>query len=179
MDDNDLAQLLHDATELINNSKEANYEVLDLAYSLLKAYKEALNSSRTGVENLISGMNQQLMARKRRILLSIVVGVIALALGLLALWNSSKIGAGFHQAFLIAAGGALITFCLVELLLDRILEISSKQVRETIKHVDELKSLNAQISDKARELVENGKPLEERLDEVLPQLKALAFPGGS
>jgi hypothetical protein len=179
MDDNDLAKLLHDAKEMLDNTRQANYEVLNLTYNLLKAYKMALDTSKTGVQSLVSGMGQQSKGRKIRVRWSFAIGAIALIAGYLALWNSSTIGAGFHQTALIAIGSALITFCLVDLLLDKIIEIKSREARAVEKEVDKLTSLNTQIANKAQDLLENGKDLEERLDKVLPQLKTLAFPGQS
>jgi hypothetical protein len=169
----------NDPAKILQSTNQAYYELISMLRERLESYKVALDSSSTGIQNLISEMGELLKARTSRTLLSIVVGAIAIIGGVVVLWYSSSIGAGFHQTLLIAIGGALITFCLVELILDRVIEIPSREAKKLEGQVDKLKSLNTQIADGAQVLLESMREMDERLDEVLPQLKKSAFPDES
>ena len=173
MDDNDLAKL-------IDSTLRASYETISNLREQVKGYKEILeNSSNVEAQHLISGMEEGLKARKGRIGLSLVVGAVALAGGIAALWNSSSVGTGFHQTLLIAVGGALITFCLVELILDKVIEIPGKEARKLEKLLDDFKSDNQKQEDRKAELIQqllvDTEETDARLDELLPQLRKATF----
>lgn len=169
MDVNDLIKLSEEATQ-------ASYNTINDLHEQVKGYKEVLDYSSKGTQGLVSALDRQSRDRTSRIRLSIVVGAIAIILGVLALWNSSSIGVGFHQTFLIAAGGALITFCLVELILDKIIEIPSREAKKHRELVDIYRSHNQKVADLTQNLLEGTKETDARLDELLPRMKKVAFP---
>jgi len=125
MDDND------DVVALLNRAMQSHYGTVELPHKQGESYQALIDYYLNGIQDQISSMDKQLKDRTSRIRLTTVVGAIAIIAGVLALWDSSSIGAGFHQTLLIATGGALITFCLVELILDKIVEIPSKKQRRT------------------------------------------------
>jgi hypothetical protein len=105
-----------------------------------------------------------------------VVGVIAIIAGVLALWGSSSIKAGFFQMLLIATGGALITFCLVELILDKIIEIPSREAGRQRKLVDIYKSQSKEMANINKDLLKRTNEYDAEIDKLLPELKKIAFP---
>jgi hypothetical protein len=170
VDDNDLAGLL-------DSANRAYYKSISNLREQVKGYKDILKySSNAEAQQLISGMEERLSARKRRIGLSLGVGVVALGGGVIALWNASSVGVGFHQTILIAVGGALITFCLVELILDKIIEIPGKEARKLEKLLNDFKAENQKQEEKKANIIQNlltdTDETDASLDRLLLQLKS-------
>ena len=77
---------------------------------------------------------------------------------------------------LIAAGGALITFCLVELILDKIIEIPSREAGKQQKLVEIYKSQSAGMANINKDLLKKTNEHDAEIDKLLPELKKIAFP---
>ncbi len=65
-----------------------------------------------------------------------VVGSLALVFGLLALVGCSLLGHGFGQILLGALGSALLTFVLIDLLMHRLINIPSKELKKSERNVE-------------------------------------------
>lgn len=169
MDDNDVVALLERAMQ-------SHYETVELLQKQGESYQALIDQYVNGIQDQISAMDKQLKDRTSRIRFTTVVGAIAIIAGILALWDSSSIGVGFHQTLLIATGGALITFCLVELILDKIVEIPSKEAKKNQERVDIIKDYLKKLADQGKTLSEEDKKRNAALAEEVKKLRKIAFP---
>lgn len=174
MDDNELAAVSQ-LIDAVNNTIESYNDLVDSLRAQIERYKEIYGQSLDDAQSLVAAMDEQLQGRTRRIRLSIIVGTVALIIGLLALWNSSSVGTGFHQTLLVTAGGALITFCLVELILDKLIEIPSKEARKLQKAVDIYKSLNKKVVDQGKALLESMNKIDSDVDKLLEKRNTISL----
>jgi hypothetical protein len=165
-----------DLIKLSKDIMQVSYKEINGLREQVEGYKKALDDSSTAAQELVSAIDEQLKERASRIRLSIVVGVIAIIAGVLALWGSSSIKAGFFQMLLIATGGALITFCLVELILDKIIEIPSREAGRQRKLVDIYKSQSKEMANINKDLLKRTNEYDAEIDKLLPELKKIAFP---
>jgi hypothetical protein len=171
MDDN-----YNDLIKLSQDIMQVSYNEINGLREQVKGYKKALDDSSTAAQELVSAIDEQLKDRASRIRLSIAVGALAIIAGVLALWGSSSIKSGFFQMLLIAAGGALITFCLVELILDKIIEIPSREAGKQQKLVDIYKSQSTGMANINKDLLKKTNEHDAEIDKLLPELKKIAFP---
>jgi hypothetical protein len=175
MDANELAAL-EQLNEATNEAMESSDDLVASLREQIEGYKKLYDQSLDGAQDLATAMDKQLQGRTSRRRLSIVVGAVALIIGLLALWNSSSVGTGFHQTLLVTAGGALLTFCLVELILDKIIEIPSREARNLQKAVGIYKLLNEELVDRGKDLLERMNRNDSEIDKILEKRKKIAFP---
>lgn len=154
------------------------YNIIETLQEKVKTYGEALDSSASATKALTTKMEEQLKVRKDRRRLTILLGAAALILGVLALLDSSFIGVGFHQTWLVAVGGALVTFFLVDLILDRMLEIPNQKAKEIGKDVEKLKSLNAKMTELAQVLVDEAQK-DRELEPAFLEIKRRIASAGS
>jgi len=171
MDDN-----YNDLIKLSQDIMQVSYKEINGLREQVKGYKKALDDSSTAAQELVSAIDEQLKNRASRIRLSIAVGALAIIAGVLALWGGSSIRSGFFQMLLIAAGGALITFCLVELILDKIIEIPSREAGKQQKLVEIYKSQSAGMANINKDLLKKTNEHDAEIDKLLPELKKIAFP---
>lgn len=166
-----------DLLALVNDSMTSSYELADTLHQRMKAYQQMLNDSAAGGHALASSMDEQLTERASRIRFSIMVGAIAIVAGVLALWGSSTMSAGFDQALLVATGGALITFCLVELILNKIVEIPAKEARKREKEVSALKTYVEALATIDENLSNDTKGTDAELEALMRNIEGLARGG--
>lgn len=157
--------------ETLTITVHSSYDMIKDLCSLAEEYENGLAGFSEGANMLATTLDKQLKDRARRIRLSISAGVIALIVGILALWNSSSVGVGFHQTLLITLGGALITFCLVDLLLDKIVEIPSKQAKANRELADIYKSYVEKFPDISSQYSAGGKKVIEGANMLLAKMK--------
>ena len=113
--------------------------------------------------------------RRRRRRLTISAGIVAVIAGVLALWGSSSISQGFFQTLLIALGGALVTFCLVDLILDKIVEIPSKEAKKNRELASLYKGYVQKLAEISPGLSEGGSKVRKSADTVLTAMKNLGY----
>jgi hypothetical protein len=161
MDDSDRIEL-----EILTMTAHSSYDMIKNLCKLAEEYEKALDGFSEGANKLATTLDKQVDDRTRRIRLSILVGAIAFFASILAFWNSSSVGVGFHQILLIALGGALITFCLVELILNKIVEIPSKQAKANRElaniyksYVEKFPGISSQYSAGGRQVIEGANML--------------------
>jgi hypothetical protein len=111
-------------------------------------------------------MNEELAARAKRRRISLTVGLLAAILGIYLLWDSTTIGIGFHQTVAIAAGGALFTFFLVELIIHSIVEIPTREAIEREKQVNQIKTLIEDMGLAVQKYTELGLNASEKMKET-------------
>jgi hypothetical protein len=116
---------------LIKSEQELRNLVTEAFEGTLSLYQQTSSV----VDTLTLRINALLKARSHNWRWTIAIGVAALILGVLTLWDSASIGVGFHQNFSIALGGALITFVLVEIFLHRMLEITSAEAKKAEEYL--------------------------------------------
>ena len=159
MDDNE-RRLMSEATAVMTKLRQTSTTLLEQQQEYLKAWEDVFEQSLEGTRGLLKAMDDESQARTTRMRWSVATGLVALVLGVLALWNSATwnsatVGAGFHQTLFVAAGGALITFFLVELILHRILVISSADANKRKEIVEKYRSLNKKLVAVGHELLED------------------------
>jgi phage-related tail protein len=144
----------------------------------VKKYQINLDQSASAMRDLTSKMDTRIQDRKVRIRRRVLIGASAVVAGILALWGSSSISAGFPQTLLVATGGALITFFLVELVLNGIVEISGREAKKHQEEVNTLKDINANLATRMQHLLKEARQSEDGLDELIAKIAAGPGLGG-
>jgi hypothetical protein len=170
MDDNE-RRLMSEATAVMTKLRQTSTTLLEQQQEYLKAWEDVFEQSLEGTRGLLKAMDDESQARTTRMRWSVATGLVALVLGVLALWNSATVGAGFHQTLFVAAGGALITFFLVELILHRILAISSADANKRKEIVEKYRSLNKKLVAVGHELLEDQRNVNAQVNRLLPTLR--------
>lgn len=184
MDDNEATPL--DRLLAVKKQTERKFvEVIDLTQEEAHAFRDIsemtsveLGRFRQQVAELTSSMDAEREARSKRRRFVRTVGLLAAILGVYLLWDSSRIGAGFHQTAAVAAGGALITFVLVELMLHSIVELPTREAKKREEQVNGLKKIVKEMGQKYQELsvvidstIRNSKERETTLAPYMQQLR--------
>ena len=170
MDDNE-RRLMSEATAVMTKLRQTSTTLLEQQQEYLKAWEDVFEQSLEGTRGILKAMDDESQARTTRMRWSVATGLVALVLGVLARWNSATVGAGFHQTLFVAAGGALITFFLVELILHRILAISSADANKRKEIVEKYRSLNKKLVAVGHELLEDQRNVNAQVNRLLPTLR--------
>lgn len=134
---------MDDTTQFIQTVYTTTQNMTALMQSLLKsndADRKMLEDFLADVTRLTGEMEKQSYVRSRRRRFRWSVAIAVVALGLLAIFWSSTIGTSFAKTLLETVAAALITFGLVEVALNDIVEIPTKTVIKQDRIVSELKS---------------------------------------
>lgn len=145
-------------------------ETINVEEGYTAQFEELYNLSKTYLRDLLSAIDEQSKARTSRIRMILVIGLLSLIAGVLSLWRSSMISTGFWQTFLVTLGGALITFSLVSLVLEKIAEIPSKEEKKRRGIVRQYTTLNKKLLAQADEV---SRQVKEDREKIAPALIVL------
>jgi undecaprenyl pyrophosphate phosphatase UppP len=154
---------------------QSAYNTIEDLSNTIAAYEEAIGYFSDGASQLASVLDRQVNDRRRRRQLTISAGIVAVIAGVLALWGSSTISQGFFQTLLIALGGALVTFCLVDLILDKIVEIPSKEAKKNRELAGLYKDYVQKLAEIRPGLSEGGSEVRKGADAILTAMKNLGY----